>query len=83
MPMFPCVLTLNEFAVNLFCIDECNIAVVNLGLFVHEVKYSVRTRKSHNDAVDVLGNLADVVRKLSCHVQERNNNGNAENLTRE
>ena len=80
----PCTcsfLTFNELAVNLFCIDERNITVVNLRCFVHKLKNSVRTGKSHNDAVDVLRDLADVVGKLASHIQERNNDRNGERLT--
>ena len=84
--MLPCpcsgaFLAFNEFAVNLFCVDKRNIAVVNLRLLVHEIEDSVRTGESHNNTVDMLRNLADVVCKLPCHVEKRNNNGNAECLT--
>ena len=82
----PCscaLLALNKPAVNLFCVYKRNIAVVNLRLLVHQLKNSVCTGKSHNNAVDMLGNLADVVRKLSCHIEERYNNCYAESLTGE
>ena len=74
-------LSFNELAVNLLCIDERNITVVNFRFFVHKLKNSVRTGKSHNDAVDVLRDLTDVVGELACHIEERHDDSNGECLT--
>ena len=54
-----------------FGIDERNVAVVNLGLFVHQRKNASGARHCHDDGVDLLGDLVDVPRKLLGHGKKR------------
>ena len=53
-------------------IYESNVSVISLGLLVHKSKYSLCSRKSHNDRVYLLRKLVYVSCKLLCHVEEGN-----------
>ena len=64
------VVTFYYFAVNLFCVNKRNVTVVNLGFFVHYGEHSFRSRHTHDDCVNLVGNLVNVSRELLCHVKE-------------
>ena len=51
-------------------IDEGNVTVVLLRLFVEKFKDTPCAREPHDDRVDLHGDLADVQRELAGHIQE-------------
>ena len=82
--MFPgpdvgALLALGQGAVRIFLgVDQGDIAVVGLRLLVQQSKDAVRTGRTHDDHVDLVGHLADCTGKLTGHVQERNDDADAE-----
>ena len=53
------------------CVDEGDVAVIRLRLFVEQLEDTSRARKAHDDRVDLHGDLADVQGELAGHVQKR------------
>ena len=51
--------------------DQRDMAVVLLRLLVDQLKDAACACGSHNDGVDLLGNLRDIAGKLLCHAKER------------
>ena len=66
------LLGLDELAVDLFGIDEHNVAVVDLGLGVHKLKHASCARDSHDYRVDLLRDLAYVIGELLGCIEEGN-----------
>ena len=63
-------------------IDERNVAVIDLGRFVKQVKDTGCARKRHGNGVDVLRSLVDVHTELTGHTDKGNENGDIEGLAR-
>ena len=55
-------------------VDEGDVTVVRLRLFVHESEDSLCARHTHDYSVYLLGELVDVSGELLCHIEERNEN---------
>ena len=64
------LLALDELAVLFPCVDEGDVAFVRLGFFVDERNDALRARDTHDDGVDLIGNLTDVVGELTGRLQE-------------
>ena len=58
--------------------DEGDVAIVDLGLLVKKLEDAAGAGKSHDDGVDLLGNLADLTAELLGHVEEGDHDGNGE-----
>ncbi len=54
------------------------IAVVRFGLFIQQVENALCARKPHDDGIELVGHLADVAGKLFGHIQEWDDNADAE-----
>ena len=59
---------------------KSDIAVVCLGLLIHQGKDAPCTRTCHDDGVYLLGEGIDVAGELLCHIKERNKDSDIENL---
>ena len=77
-PKVGAFLALGKHAVYLFGVYKSDIALVNLRFLVDKVEHSPRARNTHNDGVNLVGHLIDIVAKLSRHLQERDDKRNAE-----
>ena len=60
---------------------QCHIAVIRFRLLIQKVKDTGRSRKTHNNRVDLLGYLVDVARKLFRHIQKRNDDADPQHLS--
>ena len=85
--MLPCpnsrlFVAFGEDAVDFLCIYECNIALVLLGFLVHNVKDSLGSRDTHYNRVHLMRNLIDISRKLLGHVEEGDNDADADSESR-
>ena len=84
VPVFPrpdvgAFLTLAHAAVGIFLgIYQCDIALVSLRLFIQQSKNTVCTRKAHNDHIHLVRHLADRACKLFGHIQEWDDDTDAE-----
>ena len=64
-------------------VDQRHVAVVHLGLLVHQLKQTLGTRQTHGDVVDLLGHLIDVAGELLGHIEERHHDGDGEGQPRQ
>ena len=70
---------LGQAAVRVFGdVHESDVAVVCLGLLIHQGKDAPRARTCHDDGVYLLGEGIDVAGELLCHIKERNKDADAE-----
>ena len=59
-------------------VDQRDIALVGLGLLIHQLKYTLGARRGHDDGVDLLRESVDVTGKLLGHVQKRDQDADRE-----
>ena len=59
-------------------VHQGHIALVHLGLLVHQLKDALCTGHTHDHQVDLLGHLADGAGELTGHVEEGNGDADAE-----
>ena len=69
---------LDKLAVDFLHVDKIDVPLVGFARFVDKRKHAARARKTHNDRVDLLRNLIDVVGKLPRHLQKGNDERHAE-----
>ena len=53
-----------------FCVYQRHVAVIFFGLLVDKVKYTACARLSHYDRVNLVGNLTQLVGKLTRHAEK-------------
>ena len=73
---------LTEHAVFFLCVDKRDVTLVRLGLLIEKIEDALCSRKSHDNGVDLMRNLIDVARELLCHVEERNDDADADGVSR-
>ena len=66
------LLTLHKLTVLFGGVDKSDIALVLLGLLIHQLEDPLRAGQTHHHGVDLVGHLADVAHELAGHVQEGN-----------
>ena len=64
-------------------VDQRDIAVVRLRLFVHQRENTLGAGRGHDNGVDLLGELVDVAGELLGHVQKRDENADGKGLAGE
>ena len=72
---------LNDLAVFLACVNQHNVAVVLLRLFIKKLKDSLSACHCHNDGVYLHGELTYVVGELTGHIEEGNYYRDSHSLT--
>ena len=53
-PLSGSLLTLNKLSVLFLCVYKSNVSVVGFRSFIHHLEDSFRTRKCHNDGIELL-----------------------------
>ena len=72
-------LALRHGAIRIFPgVDQRDIALIRLWLFIQQGEDAVRARQAHDHHVHLVGNLADGAGELLGHVEEGHHNADAE-----
>ena len=76
------VISFYKLTIDIFGVDESDVSLIVLRLFIHKLEDTFSTCKTHNNRVDLLRDLANLPGKLLGHVQERYRDGNGKCETR-